>query len=161
MTLPSRRSSICLEGTRASEMRAKARRAPPCPDSTLSPFPGKGRWSPRTRASVPDVHGKPSRGTDRPGCGDRVGLWPRSSSATLGEGLAKYAAVTPRPPFSRRPSLARDGALLPLLPHHPLAQPLNGTVGTRLPAPPIDCRTVECLTSLLCGALLIEHRAAS
>lgn len=113
MTLPSRRSSICLEGTRASEMRSKARRAPPCPDPTLPPFPGKGRWSPRTRASVPDVHGKPSRGTDRPRCGDRVGLWPRSSSATLGEGLAKYAAVPPRPPFSRRPSLARDGALLP------------------------------------------------
>lgn len=112
---------------------AEVRRSLPLPVPCLPPIPGKGRWSARTRASVPDVHGRPSRGIDRPRCRDTVGQWLRSCSATPVEGPAKCAPGTLGPPFPRSPSLApygashRSNALTPL-------PKLNGTVGPcRLP----------------------------
>lgn len=90
---------------------AEVRRSLPLSIPSLPPIPGKGRWSTRTRASVPDVHGKPSRGTDRPRCRDTVGQWLRSCSATPVEGPAKCAPGSLGPPFPGSPSLVPYRAL--------------------------------------------------
>lgn len=69
-------------------------------------------FSPRRRvaaAAVPDVHEKPSRGTDRPPNLGRAGSWPRPNSVAPGADPGECAPEYPGRPFFP-PGRSRCGA---------------------------------------------------